>query len=416
MAAFHTRAPARTFVRRLGAGAVLAAGVVALVVPVSAVADDGSGSGSGGTSAANGSNGSGGTEKAAGSGATLAFAPMAPVTGLKPGGTFSTTFAVKNTGDAPATNVMVSFSGSQGLQVAKKFSNCVYEDIPAQDEGPALISATCDIEATLAPGAVYVPETPLPFTTLSRALYENVAVSAQPDSTFPPGTQQGDGVDPVLRLVEQTPGTGATYGTDRASADVTVDNTADFALAGAKLTGKAGDTVTAKLTFANKGPAWVVNDVSQPIGAFEVTIPPGTTVSKVPNDCKPDGAAYRCTTTTNWAGEKTSVAYPFTLKIDKVVSDATGTLSFVKGEHRSGTLPFDHDAANNTAQIVLNGSGTTGASAGTGGSPDVPSGVSGNGSQLAATGTHDTLVLGGLAGAALAVGGGLALTVAARRR
>jgi hypothetical protein len=407
--ASHTRVPVRTLVRRLAASAVLAAGVVALVAPVSAVADEGAGSGSGGSA------------KASGSGATLAFAPLAPVTGLKPGDSFSTTFAVKNTGDAPATNVMVSYGGTQGLDFAKKFSNCIYEHIPAQDEGPAQISATCDIEETLAPGAVYVPQTPLPFTTLSRALYEGVTVFAQPDSsTFPPGTQQGNGVDPVLRLVEQTPGTGAAYGTDSAHTDVTVDSTADFALTGAQLKGKAGDTVTANLTFANKGPGWVVNDVSQPIAAFEVKIPTGTTVTKVPNDCTADGtAAYRCTTPTIWAGEKTSIAYPFKMKIDKVVADTTGTVSFVKGDHRSGTLPFDHDAADNTAQIVLNGSGTTGGS-GTGGASGVPSGVpsgtSGNGSQLAATGTNDTLILSGFAGAVLAIGGGLALSVAARRR
>lgn len=409
----HPGLSARTLVRRLGASAVLAAGAVALVAPVSAVADDGTGTGSSGTASSS-------------TGARLEFAATAPVTGVKPGDSFSSTFAVKNTGDAPATNVAMTFNATQGLEFAgKKFSNCVYDAIPAQDEGPAEATATCDIDETLAPGTVYVPSAPLPFTVTPIGLYERFGATIQADSeTFPPGTTAGGGADPVLHLVPQAAGSGdgVTYDQGFANGNVTVDSTADFALTGARLTGKAGDTVTADLTFANKGPGWVTNDVSQPVTTFEVTIPRGTTLTKPVDYCTADGRAgggaggaakYRCVAPLNWIGQHASVSYPFKLRIDRVVPDATGTLSFVKGETRAGTREFDHDATDDTARIVLNGTGTSGGSdsgTGTAGS------AGGTGTQLAATGAGDTLLFGGLTAAALAVGGALAVTAASRRR
>lgn len=408
--AARERAGVRGTLRRTGAVLVLAAGAVVLVAPAAAVADDGTGA------------------EPAYSTQKLGVGPIAPVTGLKPGDGFGTTFAVKNTGAVPATKVLLTYGGSQGLAFAGRFSNCVYQTIPAQDEGPALLDAECGIEETLQPGVVYAPSAPLTFTTLGRALYETVGVAALPgDSTFPPGTRYGDG--PVLHLVPLTTDPGGSYDHGVANTDVTVDSSADFALTGANLKGAVGRKVTANVTFANHGPGWVNNDVGKPIGNFEVTIPKGASVTKVPDSCLPDGTArYHCFTQLNWAGENTTVAYPFTLRIDKVVPGATGTIAFIKGQHRSGTLPFDHNPANNTAKIVLNagapGGGTGGASSAggasggaSGGSSAGTSGVTASGGpQLAATGSDDALQLACVAAATLAVGGALALSAAARRR
>lgn len=372
-------------------------------------------------------------------GADLVFEQTVPIDGVRPGDRTEVPFAVKNKGDAPATRVVLFLSGSQGLAYEKKYSNCVYEETPAQDEGPAQVNAVCDIEQTLEPGVVYEPAEPIGLDLLDRALYErlNVNILAGVD-TFPDGAQHGGGADPVLRLSARTapdaPGTvhGAELGVD-----ITAENTADFALTGSTVQGEAGRTVNAKVTFANKGPAWARNDVYGPIGVFDVGIPKGTTVTKVPEFCEPGGAdgavTYRCTTPYNYADEDSERAYVFGLRIDKVVANATGAVAFVKGDHHWGTLPFDKNRTNNTAKIVVNASdggattggtsgGTTGGTGGGSGSSGGTSGGTGStggtgtGTQLgelAETGSGDTLLVGGAALALLAAGG---VAVGARRR
>lgn len=362
-------------------------------------------------------------------GAELVFEQTGPIDGVRPGDSTGVSFAVKNKGDAPATQVVLFLSGSQGLTYAKKYSNCVYEEAPAQDEGPAQVNAVCDIEQTLEPGVVYEPAEPLGLNVLDRALYENLNVNILAGvSTFPEGTQHGDGADPVLRLVARTaPEAPGTVHGGELGVDITAENTADFALTGSKVTGDAGRTVNAKVTFANKGPAWARNDVYGPIGVFDVGIPKGTTVTKVPEFCEPGAAAtYRCTTPYSYADEDSEREYVFGLRIDKVVANATGAVAFVKGDHHWGTLPFDKNRTNNTAEIVVNASGggatTGGTSGGTTGGSGSSGGTSGSGSaggtgtqldELAATGPGDTLLVGGAAVALLAAGG---VAVAVRRR
>lgn len=371
------------------------------------------------------------------SGAELVFEQTAePIEGVKPGDSTEVSFAVKNKGDAPATRVVLYLSGSQGLEYAKKYSNCVYEEAPAQDEGPAQTNAVCDIEQTLEPDVVYEPGEPIGLKLLDRALYErlNVNILAGAD-TFPDGTQHGGGADPVLKLVERTtPEVPGTVHGGELGVDITAENTADFALTGSKVRGAAGRTVDAKVTFANKGPAWARNDVYGPIGVFEVGIPEGTKVAKVPEFCEPAEAAatYRCTTPYNYADEDSERAYVFGLRIEKVVANATGKIAFVKGDNRWGTLPFDKNRTNNTAEIVVNAPGggassggttsggtTSGATGGTsGGTAGGTSSTGGTGAgtqldELAETGTDGTLLAGGAAVVLLAAGGA---AVAIRRR
>lgn len=399
-------------------------------------------------------------------GADLVFGQTAAVDGVSPGEVRDLSFTVQNKGDGPATRVALFLTASQGLSLTQKFSNCTYEAAPAEDEGPARTNATCDIEQTLEPGVVYVPERPLGLKVLDRALYERLTLNVQADSiAFPDGTQHGGGADPVLRLVPQkTPADPpAALGSGQLDVDITARNTADFALTGSKVTGKKGQSVDATVTFANKGPAWVRNDVYGPIGVFDVAIPAGTSVSKAPEFCLASGAAsFRCTTPYNYVDEDSERAYVFRLRVDKVVPNAAGKVSFVKGDHRWGTLPFDTDPSNNTARLVVNasagdggtgggsttggtsGSGSTGGSTsgsttgGTSGGTSGSSGTSGTtggttgttggttgattgttggdtqlGGALADTGTDTTLLAGGSA-AALLTAGGLILT--ARRR
>ncbi|MGW8669544.1 hypothetical protein [Streptomyces niveus] len=371
-------------------------------------------------------------------GAELVFEQTAePIGGVRPGDSAEVSFAVKNKGDAPATRVVLYLGGSQGLEYAKKYSNCVYEEAPAQDEGPARTNAVCDIEQTLEPGVVYEPGEPIGLKLLDRALYERLDINILAGvNTFPDGTQHGGGADPVLKLVARTtPEAPGTVHGGELGVDITAENTADFALTGSKVRGAAGRTVEAKVTFANKGPAWARNDVYGPIGVFDVGIPEGTKVTGVPEFCEPAEAAatYRCTTPYNYADEDSERAYVFRLRIEKVVANATGKVAFVKGDNRWGTLPFDRNRTNNTAEIVVNepgggasSGGTTsgGTSGGTtggtsGGTDGAASSTGGSGAgtqldELAETGTTDgTLLAGGAAVVLLAAGGA---AVAIRRR
>lgn len=363
-------------------------------------------------------------------GAELVFEQTAtPIEGVEPGDSTEVSFAVKNRGDAPATRVVLYLGGSQGLAYAEKYSNCVYEQEPAQDEGPAHTNAVCDIEQTLAPGAVYEPAEPIGLELLDRALYERLDVNILAGvDTFPDGTQHGGGADPVLTLVERTaPEAPGTVHGSELGIDITAENTADFALSGSKVRGAAGRTVDAKVTFANKGPAWARNDVYGPIGVFDVGIPEGTKVTKVPEFCEPaeSAATYRCTTPYNYTDEDSERGYVFGLRIEKVIANATGKVAFVKGDHHWGTLPFDRNRTNNEAKIVVNESGggagsggsTGGASGGTtGGTDGGTSSTGGAGTQLdelAETGTGGTLLAGGAAVVLLAAGG---VAVATRRR
>lgn len=367
-------------------------------------------------------------------GPDLVFGQTAPIDGVAPGSATEVSFTVKNKGDGPATRVALFLDGSQGLTFAKQYSNCRYEESPAQDEGPAQVNAVCDIEQTLEPGVVYVPEEPVGVNILDRALYEQLIATIQPDSiAFPDGTQHGGGADPVLRLVAQEPPAdpGAAYGGMQLDVDITAENTADFALTGASVKGKAGDTVTAEVTFANRGPAWARNDVYGPIGVFDVGIPKGTTVTKVPEFCLPVGSDgktlkaatgasdYRCTTPYNYADEDSERPYAFDLRIDKVTQNATGKVAFVKGDHRWGTLPFDENPKNNTAEIVVNASGGNAGTSGGSGGTATSGGTQGTGPQhdtLADTGTDTTALIGGTAAAALLAGGGFLLALRRRTR
>lgn len=130
----------------------------------------------------------------AAAGPDLVIAEHAPVSGVRPGSSTGMSFAVKNRGDAPATRVVLYLNGSQGLAFAERYTNCAYEDTPAQDEGPAQVNAVCAVGQTLEPGAVYAPEKPVGLHILDRALYERFGVNAQADSpSFPGGTGRAAG-------------------------------------------------------------------------------------------------------------------------------------------------------------------------------------------------------------------------------
>ncbi|WP_405469604.1 LAETG motif-containing sortase-dependent surface protein [Streptomyces anulatus] len=388
----------------------------------------------------------------------LGVGTIAPIKGVQAGSDFSTplTFLNKGTEEVPVS--YVTYAVSPGLKADETYKNCSYYTIPSYDEMPDSHVAACKIDQPLKPGVVYGTEKPLSLKALDSALNDDLRVTI---GVVEPDPDEGDSgsSDPVqgtgdpLTLVEKGPATDAdrkNHPESAVSADVTAANTADFGLTGAELKGEAGDKVTATVKFANKGPARVQGKIDQSVTTVDVRIPKGTSVVKAHGYCDAvTKTHYRCGTSQSWVDVDGGESYPFVLRIDKAVGRTTGEVSF-SGQER----PFDRNAANDTAQIVIDtgkgsdtsgSTGSTGGTGGTGGSPSTGgSGSTGStsttggtgttggsadtggsttggatpqttgGGNLAATGSDSTAPLAGMAAAAVAAGG--AIIWAVRRR
>ncbi|QEU71051.1 peptidase [Streptomyces nitrosporeus] len=371
----------------------------------------------------------------------LGIASPGPVADARPGSAVGVPFSVLNKGTEEVGKVWVSYAVTSGLASAASYGNCLYSTVPSGDEEPERDVAVCAIDQPLKPGVLYVPEQPIGLEASDSALYDEVVMTvADSDSGRDEDTGETErvpGTGAPLKLVEKAPATDsdrAAHGERYAITEVTTANTADFALTGARIEGKAGDKVTATVKFVNEGPAWVYRKPGQGAATVDVRIPEGTSVVKGDGYCEPvTKTHYRCGTSQSWVHASDGEEYTFVLRIDKAVEGAAGKVSF-GGEAR----PFDKNAANDTAEIVVGagtGTGTTGGTASggsasegasSGGSTSGGSSSTGGtaasggsapqtgGDALAATGSGSTLpVLGGSA-AVLAAGGVLLYT--ARRR
>ncbi|WP_405666484.1 LPXTG cell wall anchor domain-containing protein [Streptomyces sp. NBC_01166] len=380
----------------------------------------------------------------------LGIGPLAPITDAQPGSGVDVPFSVLNKGTEEVGKTWVTYSVTSGLGTADSYGNCTYSTQSSADEEPEKTLAVCAVEQPLKPGVVYVPEKPIGLKALDNALYDKVRMTVEATD---PGTGDGGGTDPVpgtgapLKLVEKAPATDAdraSHSEGSSTADVTAVNTADFALTGAQLDGKVGDEVTASVKFLNKGPAWVYRELGQGAATVDVRIPSGTSVVKAHDYCSPvTKTHYTCGTSQSWVDEAGGETYPFVLRIDKAVEGATGKVSFTGADR-----PFDKNAANDTAEIVIDaGTGTTTGGSSTGGSTtggsstegssttggtDTSGGSASGGStaggstaggsdpktmtsgNLAATGSDSTVPMVGAAAAALIAGGGIFYAV--RRR
>ncbi|MFJ4613583.1 LAETG motif-containing sortase-dependent surface protein [Streptomyces griseus] len=385
----------------------------------------------------------------------LGVGTIAPVEGLQPGSSFSTPLTFLNKGTAEVPEAWVTYAVSPGLKAEETHKNCTYYTIGSYDEMPASNVASCKIDQPLKPGVVYGTAKPVSLKALDSAFRDNLRVSI---GVHEPGPDDGGSTEPVpgtgdpLTLVEKGPATDAdrtNHPDAYARADVTAANTADFALTGDEKRGKVGEKVTATVKFANKGPARVQGLPDESVTTVDVRIPKGTSVVKPYDFCEAiTKTHYRCGTSQSWVDVDGGESYPFVLRIDKAVGRTTGEVSF-SGQER----PFDRNAANDTAQIVIDtgkesdtsgSTGSGGSTGGTGGS-DGGSATGGSGStgstttagaaggsadsggstagganpqtaggNLAATGSDSTAPLLGMATAVLAAGGGIVWAV--RRR
>ncbi|MGW7467786.1 hypothetical protein ACWGJT_24710 [Streptomyces xantholiticus] len=382
----------------------------------------------------------------------LALGPIAPIQGVEPGSVFDVPVTLKNTGAEALDKVWLSYALTQGLSHTELPANCVRHQVPSYDEMPRKSVAVCEYEQTVEPGIVYTPEQRVAFKAEDRALYDDLHVAVADYDLVPPDSgSSAPGTGPVQKLVPQDAAVAADFRSDGAWVQVSADNTADFKVAGDRLKARVGDSVTADLSFTNAGPAWVMNRQDLPSHLVLVTLPAGTKAVKIPGLCNPsdEPGSYRCGSWQRWVEEDYTAPLTFTLKVEKAVPGAKGTVALT-GEPR----PFDKNPANDTAAIeldVADGGSSTGGSGGTGGSGSSTGGSGGSdasggsgssttggsgssttggggsssttggtgtattGGNLAATGSVSALPLAGAAAAAVAAGGGLVLALRRRR-
>ncbi|MFE3162520.1 hypothetical protein [Streptomyces sp. NPDC059224] len=337
------------------------------------------------------------------------------------GHTWNAPLGLRNAGRAPADGVVLRFRGTRGLSFVERHGNCAYRhttDGPLQDQGTDAICAFPDVVEA---GTAYAVAEPLRVKTLPFALNDRFTYGFAPaDAEKAKALLAADGYTPgtgAPLTLEKLAGTPGTY-SGQASTWLPFDNSYDILITGDTARGAVGETVTVDVGFRNLGPAWVRGlepPDDDPMLTY-VTIPPGATATKIPEDCWADShteGLYGC-----WAYtpvlEDANLTFPFELRIDKVVNNAKGKIQM-----QSFDYPDEPNQDNNWAWIVLNptdeGGSTQGSSGGSsaGPSPSASSGAHTAGSTGTAGGGAGPSSTGGSSGGGLAsTGGGGALLAA----
>jgi hypothetical protein len=273
-----------------------------------------------------------------GSGPDLGIGAPQDVTGVAPGTSLTVPFSVTNTGNETAHGFTVRMWATYGLDVVTRYPKCTYTGPDDGGEYTPMTYVTCSFDSDVAPGATVELPQPLQLAVTDHALYERFDYEVQPggDVTDLDGSDNGR------------------------SWHINADNTADFAVHGTEVSGAAGDTVTAGFRFVNRGPAWVGNVASgDPVAVIDYYLPPGTTATSVPGTCHtawtsgddPTIGHYACTLPL-WAKPDLRVGFPFQLRIDQVVPDATGRV--IVHPHADTSAAFDPNTRNNSAKVVVN--------------------------------------------------------------
>ncbi|MET8170548.1 hypothetical protein ABZT34_41075 [Streptomyces sp. NPDC005329] len=155
---------------------------------------------------------------------------------------------------------------------------------------------------------------------------------------------------------------------DYTALQIRAENTADFSVTGDTVSGAAGETATAELTFKNNGPAWVGHLGSgDPVAVVRLIVPTGTKVTGVPSGCyphtldggdypRPAGAPRYDCYLPHWVLEDTQRTFAFSVRVDTMVPGATGAVSIHPsfGEFGEYENTFDPDLTNNTAVLTVN--------------------------------------------------------------
>ncbi|MEU3075359.1 hypothetical protein [Streptomyces laurentii] len=262
-----------------------------------------------------------------------------------PGDERTIPFKVTNNGNESANGFTVRMTASYGLTDLTRYDACAYNTTDGQDYAPWTV-ATCTFDQVLAPGDSFELPRPLTARLAPHALYERLDIGATPGAG-------ADDIDPR---------------NDFASVEIRATSGADFSVTGDALSGAAGSTATAELTFKNNGPAWIgYLGSGDPVAKVRLIVPEGTTVTGVPSDCSPralDGTFYPTRTGAPrydcsmpyWVLADTQRTFALSVRIDTVVPGATGAVSVQPAYGTFGEFPFtfDPDLTNNTAALTVN--------------------------------------------------------------
>ncbi|GAA2711183.1 Ig-like domain-containing protein [Actinoplanes palleronii] len=272
-----------------------------------------------------------------------------PLISAAVGADFDVTLSVTNIGTTPLTDAGVLLHTDWGFEPTDQFSNCDYSDGRAR---------LCTFARTLEPGKSY--RVVLPYKVRS--------------DTYAPGGIYGEfewlTADELKAYDRSTPGTGAALPLaegDPLPADddhvapvveVTVSGTngTDLVAIGDQVSGAVGDLVQATVGVRNDGPATLNGGrAGMPPAEVEVVLPAGTSFMSAPPECEreDDATHYLCSVPAPYlftAG--TTSTWTFTLKVDKVVADAQGTVQV--NPPCQCTRPGDRDRSNDTALLRVN--------------------------------------------------------------
>ncbi|GAA0440191.1 hypothetical protein Aca07nite_47900 [Actinoplanes capillaceus] len=288
--------------------------------------------------------------------AAPALAATGPVliTGATPrisaavGADFDIDLSVTNTGATPLTGVGVVLHTDWGFEPGEQFSNCDYRDGRAR---------LCTFDQALEPGKTY--RLALPYRVRT--------------DTYAPGGIFGEfewlTADELAPYRGGTPGTGGPLqlregdplpvDEDRSVqvVDVTVTGTngVDLVAIGDEVSGAVGDLVQATVGVRNDGPATLDHSRSGEAPAeAEVTLPAGMSFVSAAGCRRADDAShYVCGVPAPYIFKAgTTSTWTFTLRIDKVVADAQGTVQV--NPPCQCNRPADRDRSNDTTLLTAN--------------------------------------------------------------
>ncbi|MFC0597695.1 hypothetical protein [Streptomyces palmae] len=280
-----------------------------------------------------------------GTGPDLVIDPIADIEGGQPGDEQTIPFKVTNNGNQSANGFTVKLSASYGLTDLTRYDACTYTTTDGKDYAPSS-TAFCTFDQVLAPGDSFELPEPLTVRLAPHALNERLDIDVKPGG----GAQDLDSRNNFTIF------------------QIGAENTADFSVTGDTISGAAGETATAELTFKNNGPAWFgLLGSGDPVAEVRLIVPQGTTVTGVPSGCSPrtlDGGYYPRQTGAPrydcdlryWVLEDTQRTFAFSVRVDTVVPGATGAVSIHPPFGEFGTYPFgfDPNVTNNTAVLAVN--------------------------------------------------------------
>ncbi|MEV7426643.1 hypothetical protein [Streptomyces sp. NPDC091212] len=280
-----------------------------------------------------------------GAGPDLAVEPPADIKDGRPGQERPVPFKITNHGNESANGFTVKLNASYGLTDPTRYDACAYTTTDGTNYAPSS-NVVCTFDQVLAPGDSFELPEPLAVRLAPHALNERLDI----------GVETGDGAQDIDPR------------NDYAIVQIGAENTADFSVTGDAISGAAGETATAELTFKNNGPGWLGNLGSgDPVAKVRLIVPEGTTVTGVPSGCSArtlDGGYYPTQTGAPrydcdlryWVLENTQRTFAFSVRVDTVVPGATGAVSIHPAYGEFGAYPFDFDPdlTNNTAVLAVN--------------------------------------------------------------